>query len=57
MLWQLVMVTGGPHTSSPLDSKLVRAPRIALCRTNEWDLVQPEMRKAFEDAGAVIGAR
>jgi Asp-tRNA(Asn)/Glu-tRNA(Gln) amidotransferase A subunit family amidase len=40
-----------------LEQKLDRAPRVGLCRTNEWDLVQPEMRKAFEDAGHRIGAR
>jgi amidase len=28
-----------------------------LCRTNEWELAQPEMRRAFEDAGRAIGAR
>src|SRR4051812_42403752 len=40
-----------------LEQTLDRAARVALCRTNEWDLVQPEMRKAFEDAGRTIDAR
>jgi Asp-tRNA(Asn)/Glu-tRNA(Gln) amidotransferase A subunit family amidase len=40
-----------------LEARLERAPRIGLCRTNEWDLVQPEMRKAFEDAGRRLEAR
>jgi len=39
-----------------LEGKPDRAPRIALCRTNEWDLVQPEMRAAFQEAGRAIGA-
>jgi Asp-tRNA(Asn)/Glu-tRNA(Gln) amidotransferase A subunit family amidase len=39
-----------------LEARVERAPRIALCRTNEWQLVQPEMRKAFGDAGRVLGA-
>src|SRR4051812_4515936 len=40
-----------------LEQAMDRAPRIGLCRTNEWDLVQPDMRKAFEDAGRTIDAR
>jgi Asp-tRNA(Asn)/Glu-tRNA(Gln) amidotransferase A subunit family amidase len=32
-------------------------PRVGLCRTREWHLVQPEMRKALEDAGRLLGAR
>jgi len=40
-----------------LEQTIERAPRVGLCRTNEWDLVQPEMRKAFEDAGRAVGGR
>ena len=40
-----------------LEQAIDRAPRVALCRTNEWDLVQPEMRKAFQDAASALGAR
>ena len=48
----------GALTHRPdLEQTLDRAPRLGLCRTNEWDLVQPEMRKAFEDAGRALGAR
>jgi amidase len=32
-------------------------PRVGLCRTHEWGLVQPDMRKALEDAGRLLGAR
>ncbi|HEY5897965.1 MAG TPA: amidase [Burkholderiales bacterium] len=39
-----------------LEAKLDRPARIAMCRTYEWDLVQPEMRKAFEDARRALGA-
>jgi Asp-tRNA(Asn)/Glu-tRNA(Gln) amidotransferase A subunit family amidase len=39
-----------------LETRLDRAPRIAICRTNEWDRVQPEMRKALEDAARTLGA-
>lgn len=40
-----------------LEQTIDRAPRIGLCRTNEWDLVEPDMRKAFEDAGRALGAK
>jgi Asp-tRNA(Asn)/Glu-tRNA(Gln) amidotransferase A subunit family amidase len=39
-----------------LENRIDRAPRIGMCRTNEWSLVQPEMRKAFEDAARRLGA-
>jgi Asp-tRNA(Asn)/Glu-tRNA(Gln) amidotransferase A subunit family amidase len=39
-----------------LEAKVERAPRVAMCRTHEWDRVQPEMRDAFEDAGRRLGA-
>ena len=39
-----------------LESTLERAPRIGVCRTYEWDRVQPEMRKALEDARRTLGA-
>jgi Asp-tRNA(Asn)/Glu-tRNA(Gln) amidotransferase A subunit family amidase len=39
-----------------LETKIDRAPRIGVCRTNEWDRVQPEMRKALEDAARTLGA-
>ena len=40
-----------------LESTLDRAPRIGMCRTNEWDRVQPEMRQAFEEARRILDAR
>jgi Asp-tRNA(Asn)/Glu-tRNA(Gln) amidotransferase A subunit family amidase len=40
-----------------LETRTDRPPRIGLCRTYEWDRVQPEMRKALEDAGRAVGAR
>jgi Asp-tRNA(Asn)/Glu-tRNA(Gln) amidotransferase A subunit family amidase len=40
-----------------LEQAIDRAPRIGLCRTHEWDLVQPEMRAAFEHAARVLDAR
>jgi Asp-tRNA(Asn)/Glu-tRNA(Gln) amidotransferase A subunit family amidase len=40
-----------------LEQAVDRAPRIGLWRTHQWDLVEPEMRKAFEDAGRALGAR
>ena len=39
-----------------LEAKIERAPRIGLCRTYEWDRVQPEMRQAFDDARRKLGA-
>jgi Asp-tRNA(Asn)/Glu-tRNA(Gln) amidotransferase A subunit family amidase len=42
---------------SDLEQAIGRAPRIGLCRTNEWDLVEPDMRKAFDDAGRALGAK
>src|SRR2546421_8735233 len=39
-----------------LETKLDRAPRIGVCRTYEWDRVQPEMRKALEDAARTLSA-
>ena len=41
---------------SDLEARLDRKPRVAMCRTNEWDRVQPEMRKAFEEARRTLGA-
>jgi len=32
-----------------LEAKIDRPPRIAVCRTNEWDRVQPEMRATLAD--------
>ena len=32
-------------------------PKVGLCRTQEWSLVQPDMRKALEEAGRTLGAR
>jgi Asp-tRNA(Asn)/Glu-tRNA(Gln) amidotransferase A subunit family amidase len=40
-----------------LETRIDRAPRIGMCRTNEWDRVQPEMRQAHEDARRVLDAR
>jgi len=48
---------GALTNRADLENLVERPPRIGLCRTNEWDLVQPEMRKAFEDAGRAVGAR
>ncbi len=39
-----------------LENRIDRAPRVAVCRTHEWELVQPEMRKALEDAGRALDA-
>ncbi len=39
-----------------LEAKLDRAPRVGICRTYEWERVQPEMRKALEDARRTLGA-
>ena len=39
-----------------LDAQAAKPARIGLCRTNEWDRVQPEMRTALEDAGRKLGA-
>ncbi len=39
-----------------LESTIDRAPRIGMCRTNEWDRVQPEMRQAFDEARRVLDA-
>ena len=39
-----------------LEAKIDRPPRIGLCRTYEWDRVQPEMRQAFDDARRKLGA-
>jgi len=39
-----------------LEGKIDRAPRIGMCRTNEWDRVQPEMRQAFDNARRVLDA-
>ena len=41
---------------SDLETRIDRAPRIGMCRTNEWDRVQPEMRQANEDARRVLDA-
>jgi Asp-tRNA(Asn)/Glu-tRNA(Gln) amidotransferase A subunit family amidase len=40
-----------------LDAEAAKPARIGLSRTNEWDRVQPEMRKALEEAGRKLGAR
>jgi amidase len=49
---------GAALTNRPeLEQTIDRAPRIGLCRTNEWDLVEPDMRKAFEDAGRALAAK
>jgi Asp-tRNA(Asn)/Glu-tRNA(Gln) amidotransferase A subunit family amidase len=39
-----------------LESALERAPRVAVCRTNEWDRVQPEMRTALDDVRRALSA-
>ena len=39
-----------------LEGTLDRAPRIAMCRTNEWDHVQADMRRAFDEARRVLDA-
>jgi Asp-tRNA(Asn)/Glu-tRNA(Gln) amidotransferase A subunit family amidase len=41
---------------SDLETRIDRAPRIGMCRTNEWGRVQPEMRQAHEDARRVLDA-
>ena len=39
-----------------LENTIDRAPRIGMCRTNEWDRVQPEMHQAFDEARRVLDA-
>jgi Asp-tRNA(Asn)/Glu-tRNA(Gln) amidotransferase A subunit family amidase len=39
-----------------LETKLDRAPRLGVCRTYEWDRVQPEMRKALDEAARALRA-
>ena len=39
-----------------LEATLDRPPRIAVCRTYEWDRVQPEMRRALEDTRRALMA-
>ncbi len=39
-----------------LEGSIDRPPRIGMCRTNEWERVQPEMRRAFDDARRVLDA-
>ncbi|HYR33241.1 MAG TPA: amidase family protein [Burkholderiales bacterium] len=39
-----------------LETTIERAPRIGMCRTYEWERVQPEMRLAFEDARRALDA-
>jgi Asp-tRNA(Asn)/Glu-tRNA(Gln) amidotransferase A subunit family amidase len=40
-----------------LDAPAAKPARIGLCRTYEWDRVQPEMRRALEEAGRKLGAK
>ena len=48
---------GAALTSRPdLEGAIDRAPRIGMCRTNEWHRVQPEMRQAFDAARRVLDA-
>jgi Asp-tRNA(Asn)/Glu-tRNA(Gln) amidotransferase A subunit family amidase len=35
----------------------IHAPRIAMCRTNEWDRVQPEMADAFDGVRRALDAK
>ena len=42
---------------SDLENTIDRAPRIGMCRTNEWDRVEPEMRRAFDHARRALDAR
>lgn len=39
-----------------LDALPAKPKRIGLCRTNEWDRVEPDMRAALEDAGRRLDA-
>ena len=45
-------LTGRPE----LEARLDRPPRIAVCRTYEWDRAQPEMRAALEDVRRALRA-
>jgi len=40
-----------------LEQTIERAPRVAVCRTNEWDRVQPEMRAALEEVRRRLDAQ
>ena len=42
---------------SDLESRIDRAPRIGMCRTSEWDRVEPEMRQAFDHARRTLDTR
>jgi Asp-tRNA(Asn)/Glu-tRNA(Gln) amidotransferase A subunit family amidase len=52
----LAFFAGALTQRTDLDGKLERAPRIGVCRTYEWERVQPEMRRALEDARRTLGA-
>jgi Asp-tRNA(Asn)/Glu-tRNA(Gln) amidotransferase A subunit family amidase len=39
-----------------LENTIDRAPRIGMCRTNEWDRVDTDMRGAFDNARRVLDA-
>ena len=39
-----------------LETRLERPPRVAVCRTSEWDRVQPEMRTALDDTRRALNA-
>ena len=39
-----------------LETALERPPRVAVCRTHEWDRVQPEMRTAFDEVRRALRA-
>src|SRR5947209_14144618 len=39
-----------------LEAKFERAPRVGVCRTYEWERVQPEMRRALDDARRTLEA-
>lgn len=49
---------GAALTNRPdLEGTIDRAPRVGMCRTNEWERVQPEMREAFDAARRVLDAQ
>jgi Asp-tRNA(Asn)/Glu-tRNA(Gln) amidotransferase A subunit family amidase len=47
---------GALTNRTDLEGTLERPPRIGVCRTYEWDRVQPEMRRALEDARRALDA-
>jgi len=48
---------GALTARADLEGTVDEKPKIGICRTQEWGLVQPEMRRTLEEAGRMLGAR